>query len=262
MSNSQRIIYFRNIMRNGVARTIALSILAFITSSLLICGYLIGWTNHESRQKSYQESHAITEMWKRPISKSVDQPMSSSSENTHSRTPLSNAVGGNGATMFNQTQWISRTKRGGFALLYIPRLKNDVWGTPILQGVSRREIDLGIGHYPHSAMPGQKGTFALVGHRATYGAWFAHIDSLHNGDRVIVRIRNRWYAYALYHHAIVSPKATWVLRTPTRFHKKIYRTTPMITLITCNPRWGSSARWIWWGRLVDMRQASHYPFQL
>ncbi len=249
-----------NTSRDRVQRFTLFCLGACLISTAVVCGYLLGWTNHQSRQIAQTETEAIERMWDTPTPHLENSRISGKTSSIKFGQPeiLTNP------SVKSENRYsslgIQQTKRGGFALLYIPRIRQDVWGTPILQGVGRRQINAGIGHYPHSAMPGHKGTFTLVGHRATYGAWFSHIDELRNGDSVIVRIHHRWFRYVLYHHAVVSPQSTWVLRAPTRFHHKIFSPKPMITLITCNPRWGSSERWIWWGKLIEQNNSARYPY--
>ena len=49
-----------------------------------------------------------------------------------------------------------------FALMYIPRLSDKVWGTPVVEGVQAADLAQGIGHYPGTAMPGEVGNFAVA----------------------------------------------------------------------------------------------------
>ena len=65
-----------------------------------------------------------------------------------------------------------------FALLYIPRLKAAVWGLPVLEGVTQKDLAAGVGHYPLSDLPGQYGNFAVAGHRVTHGQPFYDFPKL------------------------------------------------------------------------------------
>lgn len=60
-------------------------------------------------------------------------------------------------------------------LVYIPRLKNDVWATPILVGVGNRELSLGVGYYPGLPCPGRMATSHL---RATEQPMANHLRDL------------------------------------------------------------------------------------
>lgn len=145
-----------------------------------------------------------------------------------------------------------------FALMYIPRLRDHVWATPVIQGVSKAELARGVGHYPASAMPGQVGNFAVAGHRATHGEPFAYFDQLRSGDRVFVRTRDAWFTYELLRDRIVDPSEVWTIG-PRPLGPNAFPSDKLITLTTCNPRWASTQRWIFWGVQRDEQPASSVP---
>jgi len=147
----------------------------------------------------------------------------------------------------------------GFALAYIPRLKDKVWGLPISKGVSSAELMSGLGSYPDNALPGAKGNFALAGHRSTYGEPLANIDQLKQDDEVIIQTADNWYIYKLVLDEIVDPDATWVLDSNPGGIVNKTGVEEMITLTTCDPRWGSTHRWIWWGMLTEIRTIDQVP---
>ncbi len=88
----------------------------------------------------------------------------------------------------------------------------------------------------------------MAGHRATNGEPFRDIDRLQVGDKVYVETQDSWYEYTLRRDQIVSPADSWVI-APVPFDQDASPTERLITLTTCNPRWGSTTRWIWWGDL-------------
>jgi sortase A len=137
-------------------------------------------------------------------------------------------------------------------LVYIPRLKNDVWATPILVGVGHRELSLGVGYYPGAAMPGETGNFAIAGHRATNGEPFARFENLKAGDQVFIQTRAGWFEYRLLENKKIPDSATWVLDAQPKGIE--LGSTQLITLTTCDPRWNSTRRWAWWGVLVSQSQ--------
>jgi sortase A len=147
----------------------------------------------------------------------------------------------------------------GFALAYIPRLKDKVWELPITKGVDSEDLISGLGQYPDNALPGQKGNFALAGHRATYGEPFADIDQLKQDDEVIIQTADNWYVYRLIMDELVEPDETWVLEENPGGIVNKTGIEAMITLTTCHPRWGSTQRWIWWGVLIDVRPIDQVP---
>ena len=138
-----------------------------------------------------------------------------------------------------------------FALIYIPRLKDKVWGLPLVEGVSDEDLAQGISHFPGAALPGQKGNFALAGHRATHGEPLRDIDQLVEGDEVIIETETGSYVYRMTQDAIVSPYDVWVVDPVPGQDAGTVPTERIITLLTCNPRWASYERWAWWGRLDD-----------
>jgi LPXTG-site transpeptidase (sortase) family protein len=138
-----------------------------------------------------------------------------------------------------------------FGLLYIPRLLDDAWGVPILQGVNFDLLSQGVGHYSESSLPDSAGNFALFGHRTANGEPFVHIERLKAGDDVIVETENYWFVYTLKLDRIVSPSAFGVVSNAplTELHTVPGDPYQVITLITCEPRWSTEKRWVWWGTL-------------
>jgi sortase A len=146
----------------------------------------------------------------------------------------------------------------GFALAYIPKLKQDVWGEPILSGIQQEQLASGIGHYPQTELPGQSGNFAIAGHRATNGEPFAKFEDLKNGDLVIIRTAAGWYTYKLFEDRKIEETEVWVLD-----NKPIdTESNQLITLTTCDPRWNSYQRWAWWGELVDFSSPDQVPQEI
>ena len=138
-----------------------------------------------------------------------------------------------------------------FAFLYIPRIGNDVWAAPILHGVDDSELNRGIGHYPDSAIPGVEGNFSLFGHRSSHGQPFSNIEALKAGDEVIVETKDYWFVYRLRTDLIVKPDQMWVTSNNRLSALRVGKHDPykVITLITCEPRYSTAKRWVWWGVL-------------
>lgn len=147
----------------------------------------------------------------------------------------------------------------GFALLYIPKLGASVHGLPIVQGTSKDALAKGAGHYSSSDLPGVSGNFAIAGHRSTHTEPFAHIDLLRAGDYAYVQTRDKWFKYKFVSSAIVTPQSLWVVdRNPAHLVEK-YGSDQLMTITTCNPRWGSTERWVWWAVLVDTVSGNQAP---
>jgi sortase A len=144
------------------------------------------------------------------------------------------------------------TDQEAFALLYIPRIGNDVWAAPIFEGVKNKQLNSGIGHYPQSQIPGENGNFSLFGHRNSNGQPFTNIQNLQIGDEVIVETKDFWFVYTLKHDKIVRPSAIWVTGVNRLPELGLDADAPykVITLVTCEPRHSTEKRWVWWGVLT------------
>lgn len=143
-----------------------------------------------------------------------------------------------------------------FGLMYIPRLKPDVWATPLIEGVENGDLARGIGHMPGTALPGEVGNAAFAGHRATHGEPLRYVDQLQPGDLVFIQTIDGWYTYRLREDQLVRPTDIWVADPVPGAPTGTPPTEPVLTLITCHPRWGSTQRWVWWGDLVDTQPNS------
>lgn len=57
-------------------------------------------------------------------------------------------------------------------------------GLVVVQGTSGRDLERGPGHQPGAPLPGQPGVSVVMGRSTSYGAPFAHITSMHVGDKL------------------------------------------------------------------------------
>ncbi len=108
--------------------------------------------------------------------------------------------------------------------LAIPAIGID---NPMFEGIRLPTFDLGPGHWPGSAMPGQIGNMIIGGHRTEGHADFRNLDQLQPGDQVIVTTNDGTaHTYAVQSTEIVDPLAARVLnQTPER----------TATLFACHP---------------------------
>lgn len=84
-----------------------------------------------------------------------------------------------------------------------------------------------VGHFKETAMPGEKGNFALAGHRNyTFGEYFNRLDELENGDEITMKTTKGSFTYKVYGKKVVLPEQVEVLN-PTK--------EATMTLITCTP---------------------------
>ncbi|MBV4417849.1 class D sortase [Clostridium tyrobutyricum] len=113
---------------------------------------------------------------------------------------------------------------GTIGILVIPKIDLKV---TIGEGTDMRTLKYAVGHFKNTAMPGQKGNFALAGHRSyTYGQYFNRLGELKNGDEIYVETINKNYKYTIYSIKVVLPNQIEVLN-PTK--------DSTITLVTCTP---------------------------
>ncbi|MFI8850591.1 class E sortase [Streptomyces sp. NPDC053499] len=147
-----------------------------------------------------------------------------------------------------------------FAVMYIPRFGRD-WSRPVLENTRAQTLRKGLGHYRRTAALGQRGNFAVAGHRRTYGDPFKDFPRLRPGDHVYVTDGGTWYTYTLTRRPYRTlPGDTGVLDSvPAPLDKSAApfdRPGRYLTLTTCDPEWGSSHRLIAWARLDATRPAS------
>ena len=145
-----------------------------------------------------------------------------------------------------------------FAAIYIPRFGAE-HARPVTEGVGPEVLDsLGLGHYPETAMPGEVGNFALAGHRQTHGQVLDAVDTLVPGDRIYVQTEQGFYTYVYRNSQIVLPDRVDVL-APVPAQPGVIPEERILTLTTCNPRFGSEERFISYAVLDSWRPASAGP---
>ncbi len=124
------------------------------------------------------------------------------------------------------------------AFLLIPKIGLD---EVVVEGVDVDDLKEGVGHYPDTRMPGEKGNAALAGHRTTYGAPFNKLDDLAPGDPITVTTRAGTFRYDVTEKKIVTPDEVSVLDdTPDN----------RLTLTTCHPMYSAAERLIVVAHLV------------
>lgn len=135
-------------------------------------------------------------------------------------------------------------KNQGFATLYVPRWGSD-YKVGIAEGLSYSEVlNHGlIGHYPQTSLIGEIGNAGLAAHRMTRGSVFQHIDTLQDGDEVIVETDKAWMVFKVKSHEIVLPDAGEVLY-PVPYQPGVEATEAMLTLTTCHPLMSTRERYI------------------
>ncbi|MDP5226924.1 MULTISPECIES: class E sortase [Arthrobacter] len=145
-------------------------------------------------------------------------------------------------------------------VVYIPRFGAD-YSRPLIEGTSQDVLDtLGLGHYDQTSMPGAVGNFALAGHRQTHGAVLDNIHLLQPGDHVYVQTRQGYYTYVYRNTEIVLPRRVDVL-LPVPTDPQARPKERLMTMTSCNPRFGSEERIIAYSALESWRPLSAGPPQ-
>ena len=126
-------------------------------------------------------------------------------------------------------------------VIYIPRFGAS-YSRPIIEGTSSDVIDtLGLGRYAGTAMPGEVGNFVMAGHRQTHGAVLDNIHTLVPGDKIYVQTADGFYTYVFRNQEIVLPDRTDVI-LPVPAQPGAAPEQRLLTLTSCNPRFGSEER--------------------
>ncbi|MEZ5251112.1 MAG: sortase [Ilumatobacteraceae bacterium] len=89
--------------------------------------------------------------------------------------------------------------------------------TVMLSGITLTTLDLGPGHWPGTAVPGQIGNVVVAGHRTSHNKVFRDIDQLQPGDEVIFTTVDGEF-YRVSETTIVQPDAMYIIdqtREPT-----------------------------------------------
>ncbi|MBA3604694.1 MAG: class E sortase [Acidimicrobiia bacterium] len=79
------------------------------------------------------------------------------------------------------------------------------------EGIEMSTLNEGPGHWPGTAMPGQRGNVVVAGHRVSHNADFRRLDALNPGDEVIFTTGSGRYVYHVEYVEIVAPDAMWII---------------------------------------------------
>ena len=104
--------------------------------------------------------------------------------------------------------------------LKIPVLSQEM---PIIEGTGADQLEVGVGHFVQSVMPGVEDNCVFSGHRDTF---FSRLGELKIGDKLIVTTSIDTYTYQIQNIRIVEKDDRTVI-VPTDF--------AALTLTTCYP---------------------------
>lgn len=209
---------------------------------LLFVAWELWWTNIESNSK---QEEAVESFF-------------SDLELTPAPPTVENNVGGAPDTPTEVPVLAGSAPGETFAVVYVPRFGGD-YTRPVTSGVSPAVLDnLGLGHYPQTAMPGAVGNFAVAGHRQSNGAVLDNIHTLVPGDRIHVQTRDGYYTYVYRNTQIVLPDRVDVL-APVPTQPGAEPTERILTLTSCNPRFGAQERIIAYAVMESFRPLAAGP---
>ena len=128
-----------------------------------------------------------------------------------------------------------------FGNMIIPRFGAD-YIRPIREGIDVEDVlNLGVGHYPGSAMPGAVGNAAFAAHRTGHGSPFFDIEKIQVGDHIFIETEAGWYQYSMRSLEYVQPTGVGVL-APVPQAPGVEPKDRILTLTSCNPVFTASER--------------------
>lgn len=140
-------------------------------------------------------------------------------------------------------------------LLRIPDFGAD-YVVPIMTGTDAATLAKGVGWYEQSVRPGEKGNFAIAGHRITHGEPFSRLLELNKGALVSVETREAVYTYRLDtapRDLTVPDTASWVLDADPVKRSNV-ASKRYLTLTTCQDLFRSPDRSVAFGTLIETTQ--------
>ena len=143
-----------------------------------------------------------------------------------------------------------RTLKTGDALgrIRVPRLGLSI---VVVTGTDTASLEKGPGWYTGTYLPGEGQLIYIAGHRTTYLAPFAHIDSMRPGDRVRLELPYATFVYRVSSHVIVP--ADDIGRLKSHGHE-------VIALQACHPRFFATQRYIVYAKPVRVLPRRGTPY--
>jgi len=105
----------------------------------------------------------------------------------------------------------------------------------LVAGTDNDSLTKGPGWDQSTFLPGESQLVYIAGHRTTYSAPFAHIDSLRPGDLVTIEVPYGTFTYAVRSHRVVPADDLSQLESHGR---------EVVALQACHPRFFATHRYI------------------
>jgi len=107
-----------------------------------------------------------------------------------------------------------------FSRIDIPRID---LSAVVVEGATAHSLELGAGHIPGTALPGESGNVGIAGHRDTI---FRKLRKIRDRDVITLTTMEGTYQYAVEWTRVVPPTDVAVLQASGE---------PVLTLVTCYP---------------------------
>jgi sortase A len=125
-----------------------------------------------------------------------------------------------------------RISRIGLSTIVVEN--TDYWGS----------LSKGPGRYEEGSFPGLGQTTGIAGHRTTWAAPFRHIDSIRNGDPIVLQMPYGTFTYRVLRHRIVD-NGDWSIMRSVGFDE--------LVLSACHPLYSASHRYVVFARLESVK---------
>ena len=125
-----------------------------------------------------------------------------------------------------------RISRIGLSTIVVEN--TDYWGS----------LSKGPGRYEEGSFPGLGQTTGIAGHRTTWAAPFRHIDSIRDGDPIVLQMPYGTFTYRVLRHQIVD-NGDWSIMQKVGFDE--------LVLSACHPLYSASHRYVIFARLVSVK---------
>ena len=121
----------------------------------------------------------------------------------------------------------------------------------VVAGTNEGSLEKGPGWYTGTRLPGEGQLIYIAGHRTTYLAPFANIDSLRRDDAVKLELPYATFLYRVTGHVVVPSNDTDRLRS---------RGFEVVALQACHPRFFATHRYIAYARPVEVIPRRGVPY--
>jgi sortase A len=125
-----------------------------------------------------------------------------------------------------------RISRIGLSTIVVEN--TDYWGS----------LSKGPGRYEEGSFPGLGQTTGIAGHRTTWAAPFRHIDSIRDGDPIVLQMPYGTFTYRVMRHKIVD-NGDWSIMNKVGFDE--------LVLSACHPLYSASHRYVVFARLESVK---------